>query len=365
MATLSVVLSAVLCFRAGLVPHILGLPSPPEETPKERAILRGHKDAVMSIAFSPNGKVLATGSSDGAVILWDVATGSRIRRLVGERDPPDRVMLVAFSRDGKSLAVAGWHGTMTLWEVATCQIRAKTNGVNSFIGDQMEFSPDGKTLVRGGGWDIWYWNLARNQKNRVKVASHHHRLSTELAFAYTPRGKPLYANVVWDGKEPSIQLWDGASGKHLSIVKSPWYGRGHMAFSADTKQLAATSGYREFNVFDLMTKKEVRFYLFASTTPRHIRCVSFSPDRKVLAIGHVDIGFNSGRRGSITLVDLATGRQIASWVAYTNSRIAEMELAFSPDGRILASRRRILDRNDRECHVKLWNMPSPIRGRQR
>ncbi len=354
-------LSAVFCFYASVVPHILGLPSPPEQTPKLRAVLGGHTNSIMGMAFSPSGRVLATGGRDGAVVLWDVATGRQLRRLVDDRDPPDSIMLVAFSRDGKSLAAAGLHATVTVWEVATCRIRAKTGNAGCWIRDQLEFSPDGRTLARGGEGDIWYWDLARGLERRVKVASHHHRLSPDLAFAHTPRGKPLYANVAVEGHDDSIQLWDGASGKQIGIVKKPWYGRGHMAFSPDAKRLAAVRG-REVRLVDLATGREVRFYLLDNAAPRYVRCVSFSPDGTMLAIGHADIGVNSGGRGGITLVDLATGRQLASWVAYAGSDIAEMGLAFSPDGRILASRRRIFDRNDRECHVKLWDVAVPARG---
>src|SRR5262249_24713691 len=135
MAVLSTVLNAAVCFLASLIPYILGLHSSPADTPKVRAILRGHKGSIMSIAFSPNGKLLASGSRDGTVILWDVATGKSVKRLEGDRVPLDGIMLVAFSPDGKSLAAAGWHGTVTIWEIVTCRIRAKTENMSSFIGN--------------------------------------------------------------------------------------------------------------------------------------------------------------------------------------------------------------------------------------
>ena len=114
-------------------------------TGKEQATLKGHMDWVTSVAFSPNSKTLASGSRDRTIKLWNVATGKEQASLKGHTNV---VFSVAFSPDGKTLASASWDKTVKLWDVATAKERATLKGHTRLVYS-VAFSPDGKTLASG------------------------------------------------------------------------------------------------------------------------------------------------------------------------------------------------------------------------
>ena len=120
----------------------------------ELVVQTGHANYVTSVAFSPDGKTLASGSWDKTIVLWDVATGTQLRSLAGHTN---HISSVVFSPDGKTLASGG--DGIKLWDVATgTQLRSLAGHTNYVTS--VAFSPDGKTLASGGRdaktrlWDI-------------------------------------------------------------------------------------------------------------------------------------------------------------------------------------------------------------------
>src|SRR5262245_59609092 len=124
---------------------LLTTSSPSAQEPKLRATLKGHTESVQSVAFSPDGKTLASASGDKSIKLWDVATGKQQATLKGHTES---VRSVAFSPDGKTLASASKDETVKLWDVEGLKNTATLRGPQKDLWS-VAFSPDGKTLASG------------------------------------------------------------------------------------------------------------------------------------------------------------------------------------------------------------------------
>jgi RNA polymerase sigma factor (sigma-70 family) len=193
---------------------------------QESVALRGHDVMVLALAFSPDGKTLASaaGSYDkeaaarmdpnvgylGELFLWDVATRKKQVSLKGH---DQRVVCVAFSPDGKMLASGGQDGTIRLWEVATGQQRAWLRGSAGWI-KSIAFSPDNKTLASSDEQLVKLWDVATLQV-RARLEGHA-GLVTSLAFASDGQ---LLAAGAWkpDGREQQgigeVRLWEARAAR--------------------------------------------------------------------------------------------------------------------------------------------------------
>jgi WD40 repeat protein len=204
----------------------------------------GHINSVQDIAFSPDGKMLATAGHDARTKLWEVATGKRLRQL---RGADAQFRSVAFSPEGGLLAVASTSGELAIWRIDSGQ-KVRDFGA---IGDerrgvgQVVFLPDGKTILsrefrsaRGGGQDEFhFWD--RDSGKELRSFGMETRNPHRSCYALSPDGKTV-AVVPSDFNDYTIQLRDVATGKIVGQLKGHTNGWvTALAFSSDSKILAS------------------------------------------------------------------------------------------------------------------------------
>jgi nitrous oxidase accessory protein NosD len=193
--------------------------------------LTGHTDWVYSVAFSPDGKLLASGSRDWTIKLWDVASGSLVRTLSGHTGA---VNSVAFSPDGKLLASGSRDWTIKLWDVASGSLVRTLTGHSESV-TSVAFSPDGRLLASGSGdRTIKLWEVASGRE--VRTLSGH--TDWVYSVAFSPDGRLLASG----SNDDTIKLWEVATGSEVRTLTGHTDWVYSVAFSPDGKLLASGSG---------------------------------------------------------------------------------------------------------------------------
>jgi RNA polymerase sigma factor (sigma-70 family) len=302
---------------------------------KERASVE-YPDASMfrTLVFSPDGKALAAEAMfniddlkdrDGEVVIWDAATRKvRFTLPASERTQNlAQLLTVAFSSDGKTLATLTKNNKVKLWDAATGKERLSIDIQGPFC---LRFAPDGKTLAvaaweKGNDTGAIHLIDAASGKQRATFPGNRAAFSRDGATLATGGAT----------REGAIKLWDVATGKEKLTLKGHGYDFGpqDLAFTPDGRSLVS-GGNGTLKVWDLTSGKE---RVSIKHPDNHVFNLALSPDGRTVAVG----GYEADgvlAIGHVVLYDVATGRQQAKFEA--DGGVFTV-VAFSPDGKRLAA----------------------------
>ncbi|KAK0845389.1 hypothetical protein LTR03_007446 [Friedmanniomyces endolithicus] len=296
-------------FAGGLQKYFKTMPRVPERWGAEMQKLEGHKGFLTSLAFSPDGKTLMSGSADNAVI-WDVATGEEMHKYEHETG----VRGVAFSQDGNTLALC-LGDSIVLRDTATGEVTQRLSGHHKEVTAAV-FSPDNKTV----------WSTSKDSTLRLwDIATEKEMQKQELALPVEERSLAFSFDnkTIAHGSGEFIILRDAATG----VQKWKLVGHTHVitavAFLLDGRTVVSGSADLTVRLWDVKTGEENE--KLTGHTDR-VACVAGSSDSRTIASGSWDL--------TVRLWDAGTGMQKQTFTGHSGAIFA---IAFSADGKTIAS----------------------------
>ncbi len=345
----------------------------PASSEKPELILQtGHSQKSEGVAFSPDGRHVATGSVDHTIKIWEVATGRELRTLAGHIGT---VKAIAFSPDAQMLASGGNDGKIKFWEAASGREAASLAGHTQSV-TALAFSPDGRSLASGGAdFAVKLWDIAARREARNYTG----HFGLVLALAFSPDGSRLASG----GRDKTIRLWNTSSAREGELLEHTGEVRS-VAFSPDGKTLAAAGHDGKVWLWGLPKVRRVKKPLAHPNGSGGVLAVGFSRDGSTLLTCAEDRSvrtFNPATLVEISALPDSAGFEKyetavfspdSSWVAASiglpavdlrqaipgaarrtleNCNNPVYSVAISPDGRWLAT-------GNKDTTITLWDLAS-------
>jgi WD40 repeat protein len=279
---------------------------------KQLLTLKGHQGWVWGVSFSPDGQTLASCSDDQTVRLWDVREGQCLKAFHGHANG---VWAVAFSPDGQTLASSGLDPTVRLWDVGKGQCIKALEGQTSRIWS-VAWSRDGQTLASSGlDPAIRIWDVGKGQC----IKAFHGHTDEVRAVVWSPDGRTIASG----SDDKTVRLWDVGNGRCLHVFQGHTEWIRSVAWSRDG-HLLASSGFEPIvRLWDIRHRRCLK--ILQGHTER-IWSVAFSPDSRTIASASHD--------QTLRLWDVRDGQCLKALHGYTSGI---WSVALSPDGEFLAS----------------------------
>jgi WD40 repeat protein/DNA-binding CsgD family transcriptional regulator/predicted transcriptional regulator len=286
--------------------------------------LKADNTLIRSVAFSPDGQTLANASENQTIKIWELSSGTCVKTLNEENN---QVWSIAFSPDGKTLATGGNNQTVKIWEVASGICLKTLQGHNDCIRS-VAFSPDGTTLATGSeDKTVKIWEVASGVC--LKTLQGHSNWIRAVTFS--PDGRTLATG----SEDKTVKIWEVASGICLKTLQGHNDWVWSVAFNPDGKTVASGSADQTIKIWELVNAQCIQTLRGHSNW---IQSIVFSPNGKTLATGSTD--------KTVKIWEVATGRCIQTLQGHSTWM---RTVAFSPDGKTLAS-------GGEDKTVKIWEV---------
>jgi len=281
--------------------------------------LTGHTHIVNSIAYSPDGKYLASGSYDKTIKIWDAVSGRNLQTLEGHTK---EVTSVAYSPNGKYLASGSWGRTVIIWDAVSGN-KIQTFEHDSYVS--MACSPDWKYIASAGSYDTIIIQDAVSGKKVNKLAlfdwlSLSYGKSILYSIAYSRDGKYLASGYA----DKTIRIWDTVSGKNIQTLKGHTEAVNFVYYSPDGKYLVSGSSDKTIKIWDAESGKIIN-----TIQTNNVSSLVYSPDVKNLMITSFN-WIDGSCYYTTTILDAVSGRNIQTLDEYID------KVVYSPDGKYIA-----------------------------
>ncbi len=317
------------------------------ETGREKLAFKGHDQCVNSVCFSPDGKQIASAGGNGSLKVWDAETGQEKLTLKGLSQVS---ISVCFSPDGKHIAGSGDNGMVKVWNALTGQQELSFKGHAATVYS-VRFSPDGKQIVSGSeDRTAKVWDALTGQE---KLSFKGHKTPV-YTVCFSPDGKRIASGSLDDG---TIKVWDALTGQETLTPTGHVLSVYSVCFSPDGMLIASSGSDKTVRVWDGLTAPKALTFEGHQSQVTHLAC---SPNGRWLASsgGVWDSTYPSFSAGELRLWDLHTGALLHQLAGHSSGVTC---VAFSPDGRFLASGSGVWDAA-RKCYtggeIRLWDPAS-------